>query len=68
MSCFAHITMQASRTGQTYSNGHHSTCIVIGWVAKQWKTSVELHATLIWTKVSASQHKFLQGLAKQGRK
>ena len=38
------------------------------WVAKRWKTCVDLRANLISTKVSASQPKCTQAPAKRSRK
>jgi len=39
-------------------------CVDLRWVAKRHKTCVDLRATLIWSKVSASLRKYMQGLAK----
>ena len=44
--------------------GCHSTCVDLGWVAKRWKTCFDLRANLISTKVSASQRRRKQALAK----
>ena len=40
----------------------------IGWVAKRQKTCFDSRANLISTKVSASQRKCSQGLAKRSRR
>ena len=46
---------------------HRSNCIDLGWVIKTQlpgeKIGSNLHANLIWTKVSASQCKCMQGLS-----
>lgn len=39
-------------------------CVDLGWVAKRYKTCVDLRANLIWSKVSASLRKYMQGLTK----
>ena len=46
----------------------YSTCVDLGWVAKRWKTCVDLRANLISNKVSASQRKCTQALAKRSCK
>ena len=48
-------------------NGHHSDCVDLGWVAKQWKTCFDLHESLISTKVSASHRKSTQVHARPGQ-
>ena len=49
------------------ANGRQSTCIDLAWVAKRWKTCVDLRANLILTKVSASHCKSTQANARPGQ-
>ena len=41
-------------------NGHHSTCIDLGWAANWLKTCLDLCANFMLTKVSTSHCKSMQ--------